>query len=154
MFSFCISSLADPSQQSQSQERMWEDPRGWTLRASTILSGIPPYEDILLRKMMTHPCPSRIPPSVPHTVWGVIWSGPSVKGGGSEPSPWWCHQELIRPCPAPLSLWSLWLWQVGLGQRACPWGFCPEALAQPASDLFLILGNCEVHRGKMLWHSF
>lgn len=32
MFSFCISSLADPSQRSQSQERMWENSGGWTFQ--------------------------------------------------------------------------------------------------------------------------
>lgn len=47
----------------------------------------------------------------------------------------------------PAFHWFLWP-----GQSTCPLGSFPKALAQHESKLFLMSGDCEVHRDRMLWH--
>ena len=58
----------------------------------------------------------------------------------------------------PFSRWSFWP-RNWTGVSCIAEGFFTnwairEALAQLASKLFLISGNCVVHRDEMLWHSF
>ena len=108
---------------------MWEISRGKIFKASTILSWIPSYEDTLWRKTLTHPCPV-IPPPVQITPSkDMIWSCPSVKGRWGTVTTLMSSEVHHATPSSPFTLVFV-AFAGGTGQRACPLGFCPEALAQ------------------------